>query len=100
MALAATLLLASCGGGATIVITDLDFEPDEVTIKAGETVTWKNEDRRTHQIMSGAPPVMTDDFVSPNLQSGESWSYTFDDPGEYAFHSMTGGILGWVNVEE
>jgi plastocyanin len=95
-----TVVMASCGEETTIVITDLEFDPAEVTIKAGETVTWKNEDRRSHQIMSGAPPVMTDDFVSPNLKAGESWSYTFEEPGEYAFHSMTGGVLGWIYVEE
>jgi len=93
--------ITGCGGdGATIVIRDLSFEPNRVTIKAGETVTWKNEDRRSHQIMSGAPPVMTEDFVSPSLSSGESWSHTFAEPGEYPFHSMTGGLLGWVEVEE
>lgn len=98
--LVTVFIFASCGDGVTIVIEDLSFEPSEVTIKAGETVTWKNEDRRSHQIMSGAPPIMTDDFVSPNLASGDSWSHTFEEPGEYPFHSMTGGILGWVYVEE
>lgn len=96
----ALLFISSCGGGATVVIKDLTIEPQKVTIKAGEAVTWKNEDRRSHQIMSGAPPVMTDDFMSPVLQKGDSWSYTFDEPGEYAYHSMTGSLLGWVIVEE
>jgi plastocyanin len=63
-------------------------------------VTWKNEDRRDHQIMSGAPPVMTDMFASPVLRKGESWSYTFEEPGEYPYHSMTGSFTGVVNVEQ
>lgn len=96
---AIALLASSCGGGAEIVIRDLSFEPAELTIKAGDSVTWKNEDRRSHQIMSGAPPVMTEDFVSPLLQSGDTWSHTFEDPGEYPYHSMTGGLIGWVYVE-
>jgi plastocyanin len=101
---AAALLMASvsfaCGGDTTVVIKDFKFDPTEVTIKVGDSVTWENEDRRSHQIMSGAPPVMTEDFVSPNLASGDSWTYTFEEAGEYPFHSMTGGILGWVYVEE
>lgn len=97
--LPAALMASSCGGGAEVVIKNLSFEPAEVTIKAGETVTWKNEDRRSHQIMSGAPPVMTEDFVSPLLQAGDTWSHTFEEPGEYPYHSMTGGLLGWVYVE-
>lgn len=100
LAVLVVLAISACGGdAATIVIQDLSFEPVEVTIEAGEAVTWKNEDRRTHQIMSGAPPVMTDDFMSPLLQSGDSWSYTFEEPGDYPYHSMTGGLLGWVHVE-
>ncbi len=98
-ALVLALLFSSCGG-TTIVIKDFQFEPDRVTIKAGETVTWKNEDRRDHQVMSGAPPVMTDQFMSPVLSKGDSWSYTFEEPGEYPFHSMTGGFMGIVYVEE
>lgn len=100
LTVALMLFVVSCGGGATVTIKDLSLDPQEVHIKAGESVTWKNEDRRSHQIMSGAPPVMTDDFVSPNLQKGDSWTHTFDEPGEYPYHSMTGSLLGWVIVEE
>lgn len=97
----AVLVLTSCGDeGATVTIKDFSFEPETVTIKAGETVTWVNEDRRNHMVMSGAPPVMTDQFMSPALQKGDSWSYTFEEAGEYPYHSMTGSFLGRVIVEE
>lgn len=97
----AVLLLSSCGEeGATVTIKDFSFQPETVTIKVGETVTWVNEDRRIHMVMSGAPPVMTDLFMSPSLAKGESWSYTFEEPGEYPYHSMTGSFLGTVIVEE
>lgn len=96
----ALIFVSSCGSGETVVIKDLSLEPQVITISVGESVTWKNEDRRSHQIMSGAPPVMTDDFVSPNLQTGDSWTHTFEEPGEYPYHSMTGSLLGWVIVEE
>jgi plastocyanin len=95
------LLFSGCGGGATITLKELSFEPQTVTIKAGETVTFKNEDRRTREIMSGAPPVMTDEFVSPPLEKGQSWSHTFDTPGEYPFHDMRiPGRVGTIIVEE
>lgn len=98
---AAIFLVSSCGEeGATVTIKDFSFQPETVTIKAGETVTWVNEDRRDHMVMSGAPPVMTDLFMSPSLAKGESWSYTFEEPGEYPYHSMTGSFLGTVIVEE
>ena len=96
------LALASCGGSSvtTVTMKDFGFDPGTITIKQGETVTWKNEDRRARQVMSGAPPVMTDDFVSPVIKRGESWSFTFENTGEYPYHDMVGGSLGVVVVEE
>ena len=100
LALAFSLALSSCGG-ATVKIGDLQLDPESITIKAGETVTWKNEDRRSHQIMSGLPPVMTDEYMSPMLEPGESWSHTFEKPGEFAYHDMKiPGLVGWVDVEK
>ena len=99
--LAASALLSSCGGGTTVTMKELKFEPDVVTIKKGEIVTWKNDDRRERQIMSGHPPVMTDEFMSPVLKTGESWSFSFDKAGEYAYHDMKiSGLLGRIVVEE
>lgn len=92
-----TILSSGCGSGATVLI-DQSFEPPSVTVKAGESVTWKSEDRRNHQIMSGAPPVMTDQFVSPVLQKGDSWTHTFEDPGEFPYHDMRTSMIGEVVV--
>lgn len=96
------LTLSSCGaGGATVTLKDLSFVPDVVTIKKGEAVTWNNEDRRSRQIMSGAPPVMTDDFMSPVIETGQSWSHTFDQAGEFPYHDMKiPNQLGRVIVED
>ena len=72
-----------------------------MTIKQGETVTWVSEDNHSRQIMSGAPPVMTDDFMSPILNKGDSWSFTFDKPGEYPYHDMrVPGPVGTIIVEQ
>ncbi len=96
-------MLSGCGdtAGATVTLKDLSFEPDAVTIKKGESVTWKNEDRRNRQIMSGAPPVMTGEFMSPVLETGQSWTHTFDKAGEFPYHDMKiPNQLGRVIVEE
>ena len=98
-ALAAALGLSSCGTGATVHITG-SLEPQTVVIGAGESVTWESDDRRNHQIMSGAPPVMTDDFISPVLEKGDSWSHTFEEPGEYPYHDMRTGLFGIIEVRE
>ncbi len=97
------LLAQGCGdaGGATVTLKDLSFEPATVTIRKGQSVTWKNEDRRIRQIMSGAPPVMTDQFMSPEIDTGESWTFAFDTAGEFPYHDMKiPNQLGTVIVEE
>lgn len=96
------LAVAACGNnGATVTMKELAFEPSTVTIKQGQTVTFNNEDRRDRQVMSGHPPIMTDDFMSPVLKTGDSWSFTFDKAGEYPYHDMMiPGLLGSVVVEE
>lgn len=38
----------------TITIGGYAFIPADVTIKAGDTITWKNEDPVTHQVISDA----------------------------------------------
>ncbi|MHB1391006.1 MAG: cupredoxin domain-containing protein [Thermoleophilia bacterium] len=98
--LLALLLLSGCGG-ATVTMTELKFDPDTITIKKGETVTWVNEDRRTRQIMSGVPQAMTDDFMSTPMEKGQSWSHTFDKAGEFPYHDMKiTGLLGTVVVKD
>jgi len=94
--------MSSCGSAATTVtLKDLSFQPDVVTIKKGDSVIWKNEDRRIRQIMSGAPPMMTDDFMSPEIDAGESWSHTFDEAGEFPYHDMNiPNQLGRVIVKD
>ncbi|MHB8922584.1 MAG: cupredoxin domain-containing protein [Thermoleophilia bacterium] len=101
ISLALMVLLSSRCGGATVTMKELKFEPDTVTIKKGDTVTWNNEDRRTRQIMSGVPHGMTDDFISTPLEKGQSWSHTFETAGEFPYHDMMiTGLLGTVVVED
>lgn len=59
------------------------FTPSIVTVVIGEnnTVTWTNNDAAPHT-------VTADDgsFSSGNLNSGDSYTLTFDKPGTYTYH--------------
>jgi len=58
-----------------------DFSINVLTIEAGTTVTWTNDD-------PGMLHTVTDvdeTFDSGFLNEGDSWSYTFDEPGEYEY---------------
>ena len=67
-------------GSATVDIRDFAFNPPELTVQPGTVVTWTNSDSETHTIES-------DDgsFVSPDLGSGETFSFTFNEPGTFPY---------------
>jgi plastocyanin len=78
---------------AAVSIVDFAFQPASLEVAAGTTVTWTNTGQEKHT-------ATADDgtFDSKNLQPGESFSYTFDTPGTYAYHceihpQMTGTIV-------
>ena len=75
--------------GATVTISNFQFTPKVVRIKAGSEVTW--------QVKEGSHTVSADDgaFTSPTLSAGKKFSYTFSKPGTYryycSFHGSKGG---------
>jgi plastocyanin len=71
------------GGGeaASVDIPDISFEPAELTVKAGTTVTWTNSDDLTHTVTKdGVAPGP--EFDSGDLEPGDEFEQTFDEPGE------------------
>jgi len=76
-----------------IVVRNFMFQPTDLTIRAGSTVTWVNEDEEPHTIVSA-----TGLFRSGALDTHASFSFKFDKPGTYLFAcsihpQMTGKIL-------
>jgi len=81
--------------GAThaVAIADFAFAPATLTITAGDTVTWTNEDAVAHTATG-----TTAGFDSGLLDQGESFSLTFTTPGTYDYlctphPSMTGQLV-------
>lgn len=85
LAAAMAFLAAPLVGGAETLIQvgHNRLEPADVTISAGETVTFHNED-----LMPGGHTIVSDDesFSSPPLGEDESWSHTFDEAGTFPYH--------------
>jgi plastocyanin len=54
------------------------FDPKTIEIRAGETVTWTNEDNFTHT-------VQVDGREDHEVGRGESVSIRFDEPGTYEY---------------
>jgi plastocyanin len=83
-----------------ISLKNFAFNPDTLTIKTGEVVTWRNDDTAPHQIVSDPHPAHTDlpGLKSMILQPGQVFSYTFLSPGSYGYHceihlAMEGRII-------
>jgi plastocyanin len=69
------------GAAASVRIVDSEFRPRQIKVKAGTTVTWKNEGRMAHT-------VTADDgsFESPTLGAGKTFSREFTEPGTYRYY--------------
>ena len=85
LSLVALLLFAPTAGAqgktTTVSIKNFAFNPPNATVAAGTTVTWVNNDQAPHT-------ATADDgtFDSGTLQPGQSFSFTFDKAGTYAYH--------------
>lgn len=74
---------------ARIVLSENGFEPSEVTIKKGGTVTFTNTTERPFWPASNLHPTHgiypEFDPLRP-LKPDEEWSFTFDRIGAHNFH--------------
>lgn len=82
--------------GATIEINDFAFTPQTLTIPAGTTVTWVNNDEAPHTVRETGRG-----FKSGALETGGRFSYVFSTPGSFQyFCSLHPHMTATVVVEE
>jgi len=98
----AAILLAACGpsapstsgtgskgnqgvpvtaGEAKVSISNFAFSPAVITIKAGQTVVWTNEDTVAHNVVAD-----DNSWKSPDISNGATFSHTFTAAGTYSYH--------------
>lgn len=93
-AAATTTAGGTSGGSTTATIQNFAFHPATVNAKAGQKVTWSNDDSTTHT-------VTADDgsFDSGNLSPGKSFSTTLAKSGTVKYHcSIHPFMHGTVSV--
>jgi plastocyanin len=77
---------------STVSIAGFAYVPAAITVPAGTTVTWRNNDSAGHDV-SGGP------LHSPLLSQGATWSFTFATPGTYSYIcSIHPNMTGTVTV--
>jgi plastocyanin len=77
---AAAPLAAARAADTEVKIDNFTFAPQRVTVKAGTTVTWINEDDIPHTVASD-----TKLFKSKALDTGDKFSFIFTTPGTYDY---------------
>ena len=91
MAFAAEIQMGSGG--------NLIFEPNEISIAAGETVTIVNGDLPPHNFVVSDHPELSHPDLS--FMGGESFDVTFDTVGDYEFQCEPhagAGMKGVIHV--
>lgn len=89
------------------------FHEAELEVKAGTTVTWVNNDEAGHRIVAGemdaqgkvvaaeVPLFASEVLSSVNIEPGASYSFTFDQSGEYFYLcNLHGNEVGKIIVTE
>jgi plastocyanin len=81
-------------GRLTVVIDDLAFAPETLTIEAGDTVTWTWKDGAIDHDVSG------DDFKSEVMSEG-TFDHRFNEPGTYDYVcTLHPNMTGTIEVTE
>jgi plastocyanin len=78
--LAGETAIMAAASPATVNIENFKFLPPALTVSAGTTVTWKNEDDSPHRIGGKGGS-----FTSPALDTDGTFARTFTTPGEYSY---------------
>ncbi len=100
--------LAACGekAGPVVDMKGVEYVPARLTIKVGDTVTWRNTDGMAHTVtadparardeQSAKLPAGAEPWDSGNIEGGASWSRSFDVAGEYTYFCIPHELAGMV----
>jgi plastocyanin len=89
------------GGGAEVSMMNIQFDPSDVTIKAGETVTWTNDEGVAHDVdKTSGPGAQFSSGPEGGMMEGDTFEHTFDKPGtyEYVCRVHAPGMAGTIEV--
>jgi plastocyanin len=86
----------STGGGASVTMKDIKFNPSQVKIKAGQTVTWTNEDSGVGHDVTAAS---FKSGAAGGIEGGQTFQHTFKNAGTFSYVcTVHPGMKGTVVV--
>jgi plastocyanin len=82
----------AAGGGTTVAVIDNEFDPADLSVSAGDTVTWEWKGAIPHNVKG-------DGFES-EIQDEGTFTHTFDSAGEYPYEcTVHPGMEGTITVQ-
>jgi plastocyanin len=82
---------AGTAGPEVDILDDL-YLPAQITIRAGETITFRNYGGKVHDVVS-----RNNDWPSPFIQPGDRTRIAFPTPGRFEYtcsiHATMGGVV-------
>ena len=90
------------GGGANVSLKNIQFDPKNITVKAGEPITFTNDESIPHDVHKQSGPG--GDFASGpdgGMQQGDTFELKLDKPGKYDYvcHVHAPGMAGTITVK-
>jgi plastocyanin len=87
-------------GGAEVSMQNIQFDPAEVTINAGDAVTWTNDEAVPHDVDGSGPGGDFSSGPEGGMNEGAEFAFTFDEPGTYDYvcRVHAPGMAGTVTV--
>lgn len=78
---------------AAVTIENFAFSPATITVAIGTMITWTDQDSADHTVTS-----INGVFDSGRISRGNTFSYTFNEKGEYDYYctyhpNMTGKVI-------
>ena len=67
--------------GTEVKIDNFVFNPETVTIKPGDTITWTNDDDIPHTVVASKQAF----FRSKPMDTEDKYSFTFKDAGSFEY---------------
>jgi plastocyanin len=99
----AVAVLAFTAAGAeaatgTVPISNFSYQPSTVTVPAGSTVTWTNNDPAPHSVTADRGSFDSSPGCSPNatrpcLAQGATFSHTFGVAGTFTYHCLVHSFM-------
>jgi plastocyanin len=87
---------ASSSGPTAVAIADYKYEPADLTVAAGTTIEFTNQDSTPHTATSKQSGV----FETDSIDTGKTATVKLDKPGTYAYYCAFHPFMkGTITVE-